>query len=91
VSTQTLTRPEETLQTGANRAAHIIKPQGNKTGAALTTESRVFGVELEALCGHRFVAQHDTKGLPICQACVEAWEARFGAEPNRDGTGPEEA
>lgn len=83
-STAVLTRPvnHPEFDTGHGRVAHIIRPSGKGTGHALVTESRVLGTELEALCGHRFVAQHDAKPLPKCQACVDLFRDRFGDDPD---------
>ena len=53
--TSTLDRTEIDPTTGEPRNAHIVKPKKGQTGAALVTEARVFGHEVEALCGHRFI------------------------------------
>lgn len=82
MSTDLLERPRTRPTTGSPRVSHIVKPKGKKTGAALVTEARVFGLEVEALCGHRFVPQHDPNSYPPCSGCVEQWQGRFGGDQN---------
>ena len=60
--------------TGQGRCSHIVKPQGDRDGATLVMEARVFGTEVEALCGHRWVPQRDPKQYPVCQACKEIFD-----------------
>lgn len=78
MSTQTLERPAETLQHDGPKSAHIVKPQDGVTGAALVTHSRVFGTEVEALCGHRFVVTRDPKALPLCDECKRLFDEKVG-------------
>lgn len=71
---------------GEGHVAHIVKSHDDKKSAgALVTEARVMGIELEALCGHRWIPSRDTKGLPVCQACKEIWEARYSNRPTPEG------
>jgi hypothetical protein len=68
--------------TGEGRCTHIIKQVPGKTPQALVMESRIDGIELEALCGHRFVAQRDPKQFPVCQKCEEIY---FSKVPRDEG------
>ena len=61
--------------TGQGRCSHIVKPTEDRSGPDLVMEARVFGMEVEALCGHRWVPQRDPKQYPVCQACKEIFEA----------------
>lgn len=38
-------------------------------------DASIFGTELVALCGHRFIPTRDPQKLPLCQACKLALEA----------------
>jgi hypothetical protein len=38
-------------------------------------DASIFGTEVIALCGHRFVPTRDPQKLPLCQACKLALEA----------------
>lgn len=76
MSTQTAEKTEIDPLTGEGRCTHIVKQTSGKSAAALVMESRVEGIELEALCGHRFVATRDAKQYPVCQKCVEIYETK---------------
>lgn len=56
-------------------AAHIVLEIPGKTAHALVLEARIYGTEVEALCGHRWVPQRDPKQLPICEGCLEIYKA----------------
>lgn len=42
--------------------------------SALVTEARIYGLELTALCGFRFVPEKDPLKHPPCEQCVEIFE-----------------
>jgi hypothetical protein len=41
-------------------------------------EARIYGIPLEALCGHVWVPSRDPKQLPMCQKCKEIYEMYRG-------------
>ena len=50
---------------------HIIHaPDGN--AEALVTEARIYGKEVTAVCGYRWVPARDPERHPLCERCVEA-------------------
>lgn len=55
-------------------AAHIVRvpPPLNETmnPQAYVLMARVEGIEIKALCGHRWVPQNDPKTRPICERCL---------------------
>lgn len=63
---------EETTQTtGGNdpsKNSHWVKKE-------YLTDAYVFGTEVEALCGYRWVPHRDPKKLPVCQKCKEIYDA----------------
>lgn len=59
---------------GEGIVSHIVKPQGKKTASAIVTEARVMGIEVEALCGHRWVPSRNPKDYPVCSKCREIYE-----------------
>lgn len=72
------TAPVLDRTTGPGVMSHIIAPHDEtKTAQAVVTEARIYGLEVEALCGHRWVPERDPRNYPICQACKELFEARF--------------
>ncbi len=64
--------------TGKPRLAHIVKPKNGRSGADLVMEARVYGTEVEALCGHRWVPQRDPKQYPVCPECARLFEEKVG-------------
>lgn len=49
---------------------HIVKRPPDKVSAeAWVTEARVYFLEVEALCGYRWVPQRDPEKHPMCPAC----------------------
>lgn len=73
--TSTVLETEIDPLTGSGRCSHIVKPDKDRSGPDLVMEARVFGIEVEALCGHRWVPQRDPKQYPLCQACKEIFDA----------------
>lgn len=71
--TQVMDRPE-TQAGGGDSAhrAHIVKRPDNNTGAsAWITEARVMGMEVEALCGYRWIPARDPEKYPVCETCKD--------------------
>ena len=76
-----ITRPAELLpntelvpETGEPVCAHIVKTEPGQDAAARVVEARVFGTQLEALCGHVWIPSRDPKQLPLCEKCKEVYE-----------------
>ncbi len=71
----TLTRPSpETIRPGLTDKAevsHIVRDEDWERGY-------IWGQEIEALCGIWWVPFRDPKGLPICAACQEIYNALEG-------------
>jgi Protein of unknown function (DUF3039) len=79
--TPLITQPaqvEETSQTTSTsnndgdheRLAHYVGARG-KDAEAIVLEARIYGNEVEALCGKRWVPSRDPKKYPICPECAE--------------------
>lgn len=79
-STSTIEQTEIDPTTGGPRSAHIIAPKDGVAGHVLAMEARFEGTPVTALCGHVFVPQRDPKALPTCQACVDIFEEKTGAQ-----------
>lgn len=60
--------------------AHIVKRQGDLGAGALIVAAREAGMEVEALCGHRFIPKygHAPEDLPPCRRCMEVWQQMGG-------------
>lgn len=56
----------------AGNVAHIVDQHipGNSIGDAI-----VFGTEIVALCGYRWIPTRDPQKFPVCEACRLALEA----------------
>lgn len=65
---------ETETTTDKNQCAHIVKTEDNEIGTAKVLEARIYGLVIEALCGHRWVPTKDPKQLPICEECKEVYE-----------------
>jgi hypothetical protein len=78
MSTGTLERTVRQTSQGSGKVAHIVGPQGSKSGAALVVEAYVTGMEIEALCGLRWVPTRDPDPLPRCQGCLDKLQALHG-------------
>lgn len=70
LSGDTLVRPS-LGKTGAGlpERAHLVGAQGGMSGAAAVTNAMVFGTEVTALCGYRWVPTRDAEGLKVCEEC----------------------
>ena len=67
-------RTDTTPQTGggggdSSRRAHIVKKDGTKGASTIVTEAMVMGIEIEAICGFRWVPSRDPGKFPVCEAC----------------------
>lgn len=40
------------------------------------TDSSVYGQPLTALCGKKWIPNADPERFPMCQTCLEIWEAK---------------
>jgi hypothetical protein len=70
----TIERPETSHGgPGGPLVAHII----DRDKAA---DAYIFGHEVEALCGYRWVPSRDPKGLPVCPLCRAELEHRHGGD-----------
>lgn len=73
-------RDETTNIEDVERLTHIIQPAVGDTrdAATIVTEARVLGLELTALCGKKWIPEHNPERFPLCETCVEIWEKRRG-------------
>lgn len=65
---------EHDLQTGEPVAAHIVKTKRGENAAAKVLEARIYGTQLEALCGHVWIPSRDPKQLPLCEECKSIYQ-----------------
>ena len=61
-------------ETGKPLSAHIVKTEPGESAAAKVMEARIYGTQLEALCGHVWIPSRDPKQLPMCEQCKEVYE-----------------
>lgn len=71
---QTVPDLQEVLQTGEPVMAHIVKVEDGESAAAKVLEARIYGTQVEALCGYVWVPSRDPKQLPLCQKCKEVYD-----------------
>jgi hypothetical protein len=71
------TKLDDTDTGDTERRAHIVLKAGGGAAASVT-EAIVMGIELEALCGKRWVPSRDPEGLPVCKECVRLARERTG-------------
>ncbi len=63
----------EAIGRGPEELTHIVNcPDDKESAEAWVTEARVFGLEMEALCGFRWVPTKNPERYPVCPACVDA-------------------
>lgn len=56
--------------------AHIVRRSGALGAGALITAAAEAGMEVVALCGHRWVPKgHAPDSLPACRRCIEVWQS----------------
>ena len=65
---------EEVVEPGEPLHAHIVKVEPGESAAAKVLEARIYGIPVEALCGHVWVPSRDPKQLPICEECKSIYE-----------------
>lgn len=52
---------------------HIVNcPDDKESTEAWLTEARVYGLEVTAICGHKWIPQRDPQRSPVCNACIDA-------------------
>lgn len=52
---------------------HIVNcPMDKESAQSWVSEARMHGLEVEALCGYRWVPTRDPIRHPVCQACMDA-------------------
>ena len=75
VDLQALIEPD-TVDTGPDPIfTHIIDRGEDKRPARdIVFEARIFGIELTALCGHKFVPERNPENHPVCPKCKEIFE-----------------
>ena len=73
-SVAVLTKEEANTQDDPGKYSHIVKGKPGQTAAATVTEALIFGTEVEALCGYRWVPSKDPKKYPVCPKCKEIHE-----------------
>ncbi len=56
----------------SERVHHIINER--QPGNSIV-DAGVFGTEVTALCGHKFIPTRDPERFPVCQACKAALAA----------------
>jgi hypothetical protein len=64
--------------TDADQKAHVVNPPLNThiwkpgiTSQDMVDLARTYGIELVALCGHRFVPKHNPDKLDACETCMK--------------------
>lgn len=74
------------------RNSHYVSPADNQdiwdalgggryvTSQDVVDHARTHGIEVLALCGYRWVPQHDPQKYPVCEACVDEAERRVREE-----------
>ena len=62
-----------------DEAAHIVKRDGDRSAQEVIAEAASAGVEVEALCGYRWVPKGIAPdSLEACTPCLKAWETMGG-------------
>lgn len=62
--------------TDGEHYAHIVaRPDDEPSASAYITKARVFGLEVEALCGYRWIPSRDPERHPVCPQCKAILEA----------------
>lgn len=63
-------------ETPPEECAHIVRRSGALGAGALVVAAAEAGLEVEALCGYRWVPKgHAPDNLPACIRCVEVWQS----------------
>lgn len=60
--------------------AHIVKRQGQLGAGALIEYAAQHGIEVEAICGYRWVPKHGhaPDDMTPCRRCIELWQHMTG-------------
>ena len=67
-------------ETPPDEVAHIVRKQGDLGAGVLVAYAAKNGVEIEALCGYRWIPRgFAPDNLPPCRKCVAEWERITGA------------
>lgn len=69
--TDLLTQLDEPDTKDPDEVSHVINQFLSNNSIA---DAAVFGTEVVALCGYRFIPTRDPQKLPLCQACKTALE-----------------
>jgi hypothetical protein len=67
-----LEREQKTTDPDFTRTHIVNCPEDKPDTATWLTEARVMGLEVEAVCGYRWVPTRDPERFPLCEACVVA-------------------
>lgn len=67
-------------ETSPENVAHMVKRQGALGAGALIEYAAANGLEIEALCGWRWVPKigHAPDSMDACKPCVEVWQQMTG-------------
>lgn len=78
--TQTVEAPESTSTDTPENQAHMVScPDDQPSTAEWLALARLKGVEVEAVCGFKFVPKRNPKKFRVCTACTtEAGNRLFG-------------
>jgi hypothetical protein len=57
-----------------SRPKNRQRPTSSRPNPARVLEARIYGIAIEALCGHVWVPSRDPKQLPLCEACKSVYE-----------------
>lgn len=72
-----MVQTEDTPGQGEGRHTHIVlipkHLKGTTTPQAYVMEARINGTEIEALCGHKWIPQHNPANHPVCPKCMEIY------------------
>ena len=60
------------------RFAHYVRARG-RDAEALVLEARINGLQVEALCGKKWVPSRDPQKFPICPECAKLAQGIRGA------------
>lgn len=76
-STETINDPRTAGGgTDGEHYAHIVaRPDDEPSASAYVTKARVLGIEIEALCGYRWIPSRDPERHPVCPLCKALLEA----------------
>lgn len=63
-----------------SKRTHVVRGEENDAlwvdgmvGQDIVDAARMLGVEVTALCGHKFVPLHNPEKYPACKACLDLW------------------